>query len=297
VGRTAVLLLTVLAQCFAPVGAEPSAAGAAGAQRRVVGYVESLGDAAEKVAILRRGQRMPARIWQELEEGDRIEILHEGAILVVSNIDGSRRAFGPEVGVSEALAPGGEAPSIWQNVWEQMAQRFANLRIGEATTVIMATRGDAIVPDPVFADAEARIASGNRPLCLAWSGGEPPYAVSIKSEDGRTLIRQKTEDEFVKTPAVDWRPGTYRIDLSDASQTTSFKIRVVDPASLPNTGLEGPDTSIREPLRILTQAYALASIEDGAWALEAYQRLCPLEAQAYAPAAILAESLRMGDFF
>lgn len=188
-------------------------------------------------------------------------------------------------------------PDRWANIAAWAGGWFSAWQSETATVMSVHVRSGADGPISfrLFANGQARIAAGPRPLFLAWDGGSPPYEVRIRTgsaADVLTVVGGVAEAR-VRTAALSIPVGRLQVEILDragrrAGETAHVVERApAEPADLRESGLP-------TPMRRALFAAWLAGRERGQWSLEAYQ-LAAADASSYEPAALLRDGLEAGD--
>jgi len=115
------------------------------------------------------------------------------------------------------------------------------------------------------------VVSGTRPFRIAWVGGKPPFMVELIGPSGATVAswRQTAGHEIAATVSLE--EGFYELSVTDASGQPvrgAFEASSQPPV-VDRRGVE----QLPPDLGAALLAARLADIDNGAWQLEAYERL------------------------
>ncbi|BAI74398.1 hypothetical protein AZL_a08670 (plasmid) [Azospirillum sp. B510] len=153
------------------------------------------------------------------------------------------------------------------------------------------TRG----PDDDGATAPVRwrlnnnLVAGGRRLALAWSNIPGPVELTLRSDRNRTLAHlagitggkatlENSEGAFEAN-------RLYRLTIKWQTDERTIDIRTYAPNAVPVLNPDRPDNPADAKVRGIVDAVRLAASDDGAWTLEAYQRLSALDSPVAALAA------------
>ncbi|MEM9439018.1 MAG: hypothetical protein AAGA73_01085 [Pseudomonadota bacterium] len=263
--------------------------------------------------------------YVQLCTGDRIEIKDRSGYVQI-RFNGSQRLTRVEQRSSPyaiSARPGARAPIdvLFNKVWE-LLKPFENAP-GEDTIMLMA-RASAAQPitvpmldrfahhtgskaaafacgSPSSAGGEAcempLIQAGYRSLALIWSGGRPPFAISIEREDGRQLAHSDgLQTSLFQSESRRFEPGRYLLTVSDADGPEGarlFPFRVVsrEQMPMPSSKLALKDEG-HQALADVIFATWLAD-QDDVWIWDGFTRVMPYVG-AFPPAAALASHLGRG---
>jgi hypothetical protein len=113
--------------------------------------------------------------------------------------------------------------------------------------------------------------AGTRPFHIAWVGGKPPFAVELIGPSGATVASWPQTAEHSVSATVSLEEGFYEVHVTDASGQPVFAAfqATSQPPVVDRRGIE----QLPPDLGAALLAARLADIDDGAWQLEAYERL------------------------
>lgn len=278
-------LKRVLLTCaFFTLGALPAAAGG------LVGRVaEWEGDPAA-IVVRREGAAVqPLQRGMAILEDDTVDIAASDAHLRLRLANGETTVLSAGASrITAAEPPPGVSVKLWSwsvGLLGQMAQKA-----GPAATqaVAMTTRTDGRdqkLSAPLIQGEKTRmLESRGNGLHLAWTGGKPPYRVTIQAiRDGRyhvVLATPLLAAPRLNMPALPLPAGDYLIEIDD-SCGTDVDCRKIESGIevLPASAVPPPPSGV-DPLAVpanpgerLVQLLWLAAVDDMAWSLEVYQRV------------------------
>jgi hypothetical protein len=115
------------------------------------------------------------------------------------------------------------------------------------------------------------VVAGTRPFHIAWVGGKPPFTVELIGPSGATVASWPQTAEHSVSATVSLEEGFYEVHVSDASGQPVFAAfeATSQPPVVDRRGVE----QLPPDLGAALLAARLADIDDGAWQLEAYERL------------------------
>ena len=115
------------------------------------------------------------------------------------------------------------------------------------------------------------IVAGTRPFHIAWVGGKAPFAVQLIGPAGATVARWPQTAEHSVVATVSLAQGFYELRITDATgQPVLGGFEATSQA--PTVDRRGVD-ELPPDLGASLIAARLTDIDDGAWQLEAYERL------------------------
>jgi hypothetical protein len=115
------------------------------------------------------------------------------------------------------------------------------------------------------------VIAGKRPFHIAWVGGKPPFAVELVGPSGATVASWPQTAEHSVSATVSLEEGFYEVHVTDASGQPVFGAfeATSQPPAVDRRGVD----QLPSDLGAALLAARLADIDDGAWQLEAYERL------------------------
>ena len=118
------------------------------------------------------------------------------------------------------------------------------------------------------------IIAGVRPLAIGWSS--PKVAgIRVVGSSGATVVEGKGAGSLSISPAVDLRPGDYRIEFASAGGGATQALRVIPASAGPKRPVELDNAALPDELRAVATAVWFASL-DKKYRLEALQSVAPL---------------------
>lgn len=133
------------------------------------------------------------------------------------------------------------------------------------------------------------VQSGDRPLWVGWTGGQPPTTVEV-SQGGRRMITQSTSETSMVLPRLDLHPGELSIVVRDESSRAELVVLVGSVPPLPKILESGAVNSTHQTIR---SAYWLANQGQGEYLLEAVRTVLPITTTSQ-PANILRRAIGAG---
>jgi hypothetical protein len=180
-------------------------------------------------------------------------------------------------------------------VVQWIAEWFGRNKAGDAASA--QTKGVAWASSkleiPLLKQAPRRMAAGERLFNLIWTGGFPPYTISVSDQTGRTLLLRAAGLVQARLPTTPTTiaPGRYRIEIRDSHGNLALaEFDAVDPERLPSFPPDATLTKMSPDLRTTLDAALLAS---QGWRFEALLRVAPISDR-YSPARLLEDALAQG---
>jgi hypothetical protein len=159
-----------------------------------------------------------------------------------------------------------------------------------STPTNLVTRGSDMPALLLGRNKAQKIVAGDRVIALVWVQGEAPFEIRL-SVRGRIIAQQASADRAITLPvSLPAGPASLTIADKDGRSATVGFTAVSAPPPIPDMAA----SAVNGEHRALLEAGWLASHENGAWLLEAFQRLQPI-AQANPAAATLQRALASGD--
>lgn len=186
----------------------------------------------------------------------------------------------------------GAAPGVLANL---AAWAGGWLHTQAETTASLVTRGDSqTITLPLIPAPPARLLTGTRPLSLAWTGGEPPFSVTLQRQTDKTVVLNQPGIYLRRfsSPSLDLIPGAYDLTIRDAMGQATVTVEAVTAAALPPLPIELTPAAGADRLTETVHAVWLAA-QGEPWLLEAYQRAVLWHEQ-HEPAQWLMDSLEKG---
>ena len=258
----------------------------ASAEQAPAGYVVAVSlvgsDQETNTAIVREGKELAPKLMMPVYNGD-VVFVRDPASLVILEIGG-----GESVDIGCDLLRynvSGEIPT-GDDAWSLLTA-IGSILSGEEDVIPenMVSKGDSLTM-PLAVRGSNFIGKTERKLWLAWQGGTGPFTVSVKSE-AKELTLAPTEAREIEIPIAAESGDRLAITLRDAAQhvtTVRFRFRD-DIPTLPDAlkkASPGPSAFAQ------VTATWLASLDNGAWTVEAAQILHSRAEKDQAAAALLA---------
>lgn len=261
-------------------------ASAGSADQAPAGYVVAISlagdDLTAKTAIVREGKELPPKLMMPVFSGD-VVFVRDPASRVSLEIGG-----GETVEVGGTLARykvSGEIPT-GDDAWSVLIA-IGGVLAGEEDTIPenMVSKGGSLTV-PLAVRGSNLIVKAERKLWLAWQGGTAPYTVTLKTGAKEFSIpATDTREAEIPIPA----DGVERLAIvirDSTQQTATIRFRLRDEIPALPDGLK--KASPGPSAEMLVNAAWLASIENGAWAVQAAQILHAQADNDQAAAALLA---------
>jgi hypothetical protein len=262
-----------------------------------VGWVDDFDGVPKDYELIRKGCLLPIKYFMPLYVGDQVTVLQNDVNIKIGMGEKTHRIIWKKDGPF-IIEPIGRPPTISENMMSWVGQWLTGLVFGEATSsVAMMTRsGMSHIISPLLMSAENWIEEGNRPFYFAWKGGAPPYTMSIRMNQKNFFSKEKIADRKIFEPFLNFQPGLYEIVVTD-TEGYHFKsnISVKTRGNIPDMPKQLSRTEISNDLKMTLYLIWLRTHNDGAWALEAYQRVIPISHN-YTPALILLKAMEDGRF-
>ncbi|WP_029009237.1 hypothetical protein [Azospirillum halopraeferens] len=191
------------------------------------------------------------------------------------------------------VAARGPDSSLPDNLFNWLNRLFGPADGSEKRHVISVRT--AALSVPLQRDKGNRIVATGDRLPIAWVGGQGGVSITLEA-DSQALIEltglQNEGRADIVLPKGSFTPGSYRITLTDSMNTVKINVQAFAPSSVPVSALAA--TAGADPaLGPLLDAAELATVDNGAWRMEAYRRLI---ADGSLPALRLAARLAEGRF-
>lgn len=260
--------------------------------------------AADAYVLIRGDKPVDVQDGMYLKPGDHLEIKSSNAHASLVSATGKLIALDiPPGGKSLSAAELGGDPSKeklsqtwnWASDWllqrvGAKAEETDNKRVVQAAA--RAVGGGEPLAVPLASQGGLRLLGGTkRPFNIAWSGGQGPYSVALKSEDQKIRAEAHAiEGHHYAFESFVLSPGSYTLDVMDQIETVHVPLVVVSRGDLPEN--EAPAS--RSDQETLANSMKLVTRQQG-WAFEAYQQAVLLEPR-MPFAKVFVEALESGDF-
>lgn len=132
------------------------------------------------------------------------------------------------------------------------------------------TRSNTPLRIPIGRAAPQRLLPGTRSLTISWTGGAPPFQVSIEIQ-GRRVAAANTAVQTIRMPPIEFKEGDTSIVIADHDgHTAALPVQIVRTApTIPAFG----DQAVNAQHAAFLAISWLATLDKGAWSLEALQQL------------------------
>ncbi len=234
------------------------------------------------IRIVRDGKTMAGEA--ELQACDEVRVVEPGVIVRITTAAGRETLYGGTQS-SAFRVPCGDPglPGRLMAVLRALAgeSRTAPAAVMAATRSAAATSATgALLQVPSLGHSRTELVAGERALRIGWVGGKAPFSVRLThadSHDTVALARRVARSPATLPPAR-LVPGRYRLVVRDAAGDTidNRDIHVRAGAQLPAPPRALRDAALAPDDHTLLYAYWLEGLGDGAWVLEALQRVATL---------------------
>ena len=229
------------------------------------------------------GQELPPKLMMPLFAGDVIFLRDAHSRIAIELGDGKDVSVGGNLQRYEVK---GEIPT-GDDAWSVLSA-IGNVLAGdeEVPPENMVAKGDdRSIAVPLAAHGANFIAKGERKLWLTWTGGEAPFVVTVRQGDATTALPPVASRD-AEVPVASHSGDRFSISIADAKGQAAairFRVRDAEPVAPVSVKSAAPGESVEA----LVMATWLMSQEDGAWAIEALQKLHAQAASNQAAAALL----------
>lgn len=258
-----------------------------------VGLVEQV-DGPSDVVVERDGRRVDTKdlLLLQIAVGDRISVGHADTVvrLRMANQEAVdvRRTNSPYI-VPQTRSSNWVSAGIMRHIAEILPQiqretpRVAPLafrttdgpRPEESCGPNFAQMGDRRLAAPLLEPDNVKISTHLPGFSMAWLGGRPPFRVTLEQSGSvRPALSATVRVRCIKSSPLAVAPGSYRVRIDDAEDNfVEGEIRIVAAEVVPKLSLGTGAPSGRTFDYDLAYAYWLSTIENGAWAFEAFRML------------------------
>ncbi|MBN9018421.1 MAG: hypothetical protein J0H11_13465 [Rhizobiales bacterium] len=254
-----------------------------------IGYVESFDRPADAYVIVSDGVAKKVAILAPILNGDVIEVKDPAASITL-------RLVGRDDPVIISAANQGtpvttEVPqkSFWSGLFDWTSASVEVFDEEQRQQVSASIRGDddKELSVPLLASPQTLVA-GKRALAIGWPS---PRTVEIRilKKGGQVVAEGRPSGGLWLTPAIDWKVGTYRIEIAAGGDTVRQTLQFIGPKKAPKLPAELTDPAAPAPLRASATA-AFYAASDPAYVLEALQYVAP-DARTSRPAKLLTLAL------
>lgn len=170
---------------------------------------------------------------------------------------------------------GGGVKQAWQRLWEQLTSLEGEDQEPEYRERVEAmARGGELkrLAIPLLSSSTPQtVVAGARPFRMTWIGGSEPFSVVITGPSGAEELKSQGAPGRAVAATMRLREGPYEVHVTDAnghSVVGAFEVTSARPA-LDQRRIDSAPAEMRSAVA----AAILAGMDDGAWCLEAYERL------------------------
>ncbi len=258
----------------------------ASAEQAPAGYVVAVSlageDLAAKTAIVRAGKELSPKLMMPVYNGDVVFVRDPASRLSLEIGGGETVEVGGNLvryNVSGEIPTGDDAWSVLTAI--------GSVLTGEEDTIPenMVSKGDGLTV-PLAVRGSNFIVRAERKLWLAWQGGTGPFTVRVKS-GAKEISLAPTDAHEIDIPIPAESGDRLAVTIRDAGQqvaTVRLRFRESTPAMPEALNKASPGPSA---LKLVTAAW-LASLDEGAWTVEAAQMLHAQAGKDQAAAKLLA---------
>lgn len=247
-----------------------------------VGWIDQIRGNPDHIVVQRGKTVISVSQFQILQEGDAISARKDAQIEIRLG-EGKSSITVNAANSPYRVARVGEVPGSWSKMLGWL-RNMALSSVGKGVATeerlqMAATRGAGqrgTLSVPLLKNNVATLLAGQRPLHLAWLGGQPPYSIRlVELSTGRQLMEAGgLYKSTIRLPGVDFAPGGYQLRIGDVTGASSLlTIEVVPEETIPSHAFTVGDASIGPGARDILTAAWLSTHDGGKWRLEAYQRL------------------------
>lgn len=263
----------------------------------IAGWIEGFDGEPEQYVILRSGQRVKAAIFMPLLEGDEVSVGGVTGRLRMALGDGaSTSEVGP--GSGPYVVKAARVPTLPTNLMRWATGWFTGWHQARQSQVVAVhVRGGRPIFAPPFEGTPGMLQAGTRSVFLTWTGGKPPYEVSLVREGSETplLSLKGVGQSRVRVDNVTLVPATYILTVEDGAGGQDRAKLIVAPVNqVPAPPDELARSALAPAARTTLLAAWLAAHDDGLWVFEAYQQAA-LVATPGSAAELLREALERGE--
>jgi hypothetical protein len=247
------------------------------AETNAVGVVAEYTPTTARIEVhrARTKQVMVLRIGGMVEAGDTFTLKPESGVAIHLSNGELRRYEGPgsfrvpTLGTLDKLG----------TLLDQISSYFDVEYRVQATAITRGNPGcetDSGAPEPIqvpVLGAAPRVVAGKRDLPLAWTGGCPPFAITVRAPQRVLTQRKDLNARQVKLAALDLPAGTYTVEIRDARGTRQ-STNLIAVAKGPSFPPEIANDS--SPLGVISRALWLGDQDSCAWRLDAFEQVRPL---------------------
>lgn len=262
-----------------------------------IGYVEDFSGLASHYRVLHAGKEIPMHLCLPLYNGDTIEALDNKGRISLRLIDHPNAVVWSRADKDTKLSAIVPKTRFWSGLMDWTVASLSPFDEQKRERVLTTIRGDGGGEFGVpLLHVPQSVAAGQRVLVVGWLKPSTIAEISITAKGGRKLVdKSKAMGGLWASPALNLKPGKYRIVVAAGGQTVSGDIDVVPRAEIPQFPAELTQNSIPEPLRHSAQALWLAAQEGGHYRLESLQLIA--NHRNARSAAVLMEALIAGKTF
>ena len=258
-----------------------------------IGYVEDFSGTPDRYILHRGTQDIQMRLCLPIYADDKIEALDDKGRVTLRLMDHLEPVIWSIADKDTKLSTPAPKTNYWSNVLGSTLAALSPFDEQKRERVLTTIRGDGGDFGVPLLQGDQVVAGGQRNLVIGWTKSSAVTEISIRAEDGRTLVNKaKGTGGLWVSPMLELRPGQYHVAVAAGAHEASGTIDVVASGEMPQVPAELTEASIPESLSFTAQAIWLAAQQSGQYRLEALQRVS--NARATRPAAVLIEVLISG---
>jgi len=233
-------------------------------------WVGEFTGSAENYRIERAGEEILLQQLMLLQTGDTVHIDDADAELVVINERNEHIALTNKVSpfvVPESAA----APSLLVNVGNWIESWWATRAKQSSTTLVAVSKGLFDPAALVAVQGENLLLPGRREIFIAWTGGSPPFDVTLTTPSGEIIAQVTHITEYdVTLPQRNFDSGQrIELQITDGMGHSVVPITVVDENQLPVPARAIIELEVPDAIRFGNLALILSGFEN--WRFEALQ--------------------------
>jgi len=237
-----------------------------------IGYVEDFTGAPSNYVVKHGTGTVPMRIFLPVYSGDLIEAVDdqsEATLRLMGHPEPIMWSRGDKDRPLSAEVP---KASYWSSLLTSTLGAISFLDNEKRERVFTAFAVAAEIFGVPLLQAPQTMAAGQRKVAVGWLKSGAVTEISITSQGGQLLVdKSKGLGGLWSSPALNLKPGQYRIAVSAGTDVISGNVDVIDLGKMPPIPAELTQDGIPDALRHTAQAVWLAEQEGGRYRLEALQ--------------------------
>ncbi|MCX5516298.1 hypothetical protein C3941_17210 [Kaistia algarum] len=250
-----------------------------------IGYVESFERGADGYSIVSDGVPKKVAILEPILNGDLIQVRDPTGSITLRLVGRDDPVVISQANQSVPITAEVPEKGFWSGLFSWTSGSVAVFDDEQRQQVTASIRGDdgKELIAPLFATPQTLVA-GRRKLSIGWS---TPRTVDIQilAKGAKRVAEGRASGGLWATPEIDWKAGTYRIEIASGADVVRQTLTFVAPKKAPPLPAEFSDPAVPAPLRAVASA-AWYAAKDPAYLLEALQYVAP-DARTSRPAKLL----------